>query len=162
VDFFSGELKRLQGHLDFMSAVCFKLGFQGPVSCRPSIEMWCDGERVDIAKYGIGKPERTDEISFTLRQLKTHDNKISYKATFGGVQPFSRDLEQPRSRQHFNTAFGPVSIRRPVELSHGHDSTVVWAMGAGNGFDIADQAAVEKAIKTAPWIMLVRIEVSHP
>src|SRR6266852_1722079 len=53
VDFFSGELKRLKGHLDFVSAVCFKIKLEGRARCVPEVEVWCEGERVDIAKYGV-------------------------------------------------------------------------------------------------------------
>jgi hypothetical protein len=40
-EFFTGDLKRLKGHLDFRSAVCFKIKIQG------------DGRAILLSKCGV-------------------------------------------------------------------------------------------------------------
>ena len=72
IDFFSGELKRLKSHVDF-DGVCFKIGGELANQCRPSVEMWCDGKRVDRPKYGIGLPQSDNEISFSWRKLEAKE-----------------------------------------------------------------------------------------
>ena len=157
VDFFSGELKRLKGHLDFVSAVCFKIKTEGCARCVPELEVWCEGERVDIPKYGFWTDVRSDEVSFTLRRIVSRKaDKVHYDATFGGIQSFERILEEPTPCKPLNVAFGPLSLEQQVELKKGN-SVVVWAMGGGHGFDLSKPDQVENEIKKLPWVMIVRL-----
>jgi hypothetical protein len=98
VDFFSGELKRLKRHLDFVSALCFKIKTEGRAQCVPEIEVWCEGKRVDIAKYGYETDPRSDEVSFTLRRIVSRKaDKVplrchfwrdtEFRANSGGAHP---------------------------------------------------------------------------
>jgi hypothetical protein len=159
-DFFSGELKRLEHHLDYRSAVCFKFSIQGAVSVWPDVEMWCDGKRVDQRKYGFGGDMRSDEISFMVRQKSEVDNQASeYRVTVGGRYSYARNIVEPKSRQQVNVRFGPVSISQPIELRPGNDSVVAWAMGAGEGFDLSKQEGLDKQIKALPWVMVLRLRI---
>jgi len=161
VDFFSGELKRLKGHLDFVSAVCFKIKTAAHVKCEPEVEVWCDGERVDIAKYGCDTDSHSDEVSFTLRRIvNTKSDKVQYQATFGGIKSFDRILDKPTPRQHLNVAFGPLSMEQEIKLKPG-SSIVVWAMGGGHGVDLSKPDEVEKKIKQLPWVMIVRLTAEY-
>ena len=157
VDFFSGDLKRLKGHLDFVSAICFKIKTEGRARCVPEVEVWCEGERVDIAKYGVRTDKHSDEVSFTLRRVvNPKSDKVQYHATFGGMQSFERILDKPTPRKQLNLAFGPVSVEHPVELKPG-DSIVVWAMGGGHGVELSKPDKVKTELKKLPWAMIVRL-----
>jgi hypothetical protein len=161
VDFFSGELKRLKGHLDFVSAVCFKIKTEGRVRCVPEAEVWCEGERVDRSNYGFKTDARSDEVSFTLRRIvNAKSDKVQYHATFGGIRSFDRILDEATPRRHLKVAFGPVSVEQKVELKRG-DSVVVWAMGGGHGVDLSKPNEVENELKKLPWAMIVRL-VAEP
>jgi hypothetical protein len=141
-EFFSGELKRLKPHVDF-DAACFKIETRGSVRCRPEIEMWCDGKRVDKPKYGYLRDRGADEVTLSWRR-KVVDNQVAYPVTIGGLYTFSRHIEEPKSAQKVEIAFGPVSIRKPLELKSKGDSVIVWAMGTGHGADLGKAEDVEK------------------
>jgi len=66
-EFFSGDLKRLKPHVDFRAA-CFKVTTQGPVECRGSVEMWCDGERVGISKSEGNLDTNAGEVTLSWRR----------------------------------------------------------------------------------------------
>jgi len=155
-EFFSGELKRLKPHVDF-SAVCFKITAHGPYRCRPDVEMWCDGERVDHPKYGLRTDKDSEEETFSWRWREARMGKQSeFSVTFGGQEQFGRSLEVPVSKQPIVKGFGPLWISKPVELKGEHDSMIVWMVGAGDGAQPDEPEEVEKYLKVAPWAMVVR------
>jgi len=162
VDFFSGDLKRLESHHDFISAVCFKIKVEGNVTCRPDVELWHEGKRVDIQKYGLSRDNTSDEISFTVRSLPIDkDDKVYYRATLGGMWRFGRIMEKPTTfHKPLKVAFGPVSLEKPIELKPGSNSAVVWAMGGGDGVDVTQlQADIDREVRGLPWAMILRLRV---
>lgn len=160
VEFFSKDLKRLEAHLDFWDAICFKVTVRGPVDCVPEVELWCDGERVDIRKYGVVVNRKSDEVSFALRRVgQTPEGRAVYRATAGGIYTFRRTLEEPKPRRPAGAAFGPGRISEPLEFGPPCESVIVWAMGAGEGIDLKKQSEVEKKLKEQPWAMFLRFYV---
>jgi hypothetical protein len=164
-EFFSGELKRLKHHLDFLSAVCFKVKTQGPVSCRPDVEVWCDGERVDLAKYGYTRDDQSDEVNFTVRILEPNlRESVRYRAVVGGVMNFGRYLKRPESKKEIEAAFGPIWLEEPVEMKPGVESVIVWAMGStarggGDVLDLFKPEVAEKRLQELPWAMILRLRL---
>jgi hypothetical protein len=159
VDFFLGELKRLEAHHDFTSAVCFKIKIEGNVRCAPDVELWREGNRIDLPKYGFIIDDHSDEISFSVRTLPpSKEDKVLYRVSVGGMWSFARYLEKPIFREPLEVAFGPVSLEKPIELLPDSDSAVVWAMGGGHGIGLwKSQEEVEKRLKTLPWAMILRL-----
>ena len=158
-EFFSGELKRLKEHVDFKAA-CFKIVTSGHVECRPSVEMWCDGERVDHPSYGFVEDPHAGEVTMSWRR-RVVKGKVEYYVVVGGIKTFDRTIEQPKSKQHIVYAFGPVLIKKPVTLKKKDGSVVVWAMGAGGAgepADLANPKEVNRMLKTAPWVLILRLE----
>jgi hypothetical protein len=155
-DFFSGPLKRLKPHVDF-NAACFKVTTRGPVRCRPTIEMWCDGERVDNPKYGSVDDPVAGELTLSWRWDGPRKGPLRFKLVVGGLTHFGRAIDEPVSRQKITQQFGPECIDKPIELKSVEDSAVVWAMGAGPAVDVRKPAEVKEAIKKAPWIMVLRL-----
>jgi hypothetical protein len=158
-EFFSGDLKRLKGHLEFESAVCFKIKIRGAVRIHPDVEMWCDGERVDLPKYGYNRDDQSDELSFTVK--RKGQDKVQYRAVVGGMLQYQRYLNHPKPQDLFKGGFGPSSVERPFVLKPGHSSRVVWAMGGGNGVDLDKPEGVDSQIKRLPWVMVFRLRVQE-
>jgi hypothetical protein len=162
VDFFSGELRRLEPHLEFASAVCFKIEKSDNIECLPEIEMWCDGERVDIAKYGFRSDGIANEITLVLRRLEIGEaGKVQFRVSVGGSRSFNRVIDKPNSMKLVKAEFGPISIDKPVQLTTKNRSMVVWAIGAGKGVDLTKQDDFEKKLKTLPWAMILRLRLKN-
>jgi hypothetical protein len=160
VNFFSGPIKRLKAHLEFQSAVCFKIKTDGPVSCIPDIELLRNGERVDANKYISEIDESSDEVSLTLRNDYTrNDDKIIYRVAVGGMYTFARYIEKPNLSNPPRVEFGPVSLKDRVDLKPDFQSLVVWAIGGGEGVDLTKPKEVEKTLKHLPWAMILRLRV---
>jgi len=70
------------------------------------------------------------------------------------------DIDRPQSKQNIGPVeFGPVEIEQPVELKAVGDSAIVWAMGAGDGADLAKPKEVKKMLETTPWVLILRLKV---
>jgi hypothetical protein len=160
-EFFAGELKRIRPLLDYTSAVCFKVKIDGNVRCRPDIEMWHDGNRVDLQKYLFAVDDHSDEIALTVRELAPDkQGRVHYQAAVTGQCEFARILEKPTLREPLKVAFGPGPIEQPIDLKPGSDSAIVWAMGGGHGLDLRDpQDKQEEQLKALPWAMVLRLGV---
>jgi hypothetical protein len=158
-EFFSGELKRLKAHVDFL-AVCFKVKIEGAVEVRPYVEVWSDGMQVDLGKYGATDGKESDEVTFSLRKLPTTDpDRVMYLAAVGGMISYSRRFEKPKPRLAARVSFGPVTLEQPIVLKPDLDSIIVWAMGGGDGLDLSKPEGVDKALKELPWAMILRLRV---
>jgi hypothetical protein len=156
-DFFSGDLKRLKAHLDFQGA-CFKVKATGELRCRPQIELWCDGQRVDeYSRQSYDIDPSSDEVSVSYRVVVTDKGIRKHRIILGGMRGFERVIEEPKSKQIVSVAFGPTTIRKPVEIGSPDDSVIVWALGIGRAPDLADQQAVNGIIEAAPWVILLRL-----
>jgi len=158
VEFFSGELKRLKAHHDFLSAVCFKIKTNGDVTCVPDVIMLRDGNRVDRQSYAYKIDNDSDEISLTLREHPPNKEElIWYRASIGGIRNFARYLERPELPSSLKVMFGPVSICQPCELKPGTESVVVWAMGGGDGVDLSKPGKAHEQIRRLPWAMILEL-----
>jgi hypothetical protein len=155
-EFFSGELKRLKDHVDF-DASCFKLAAGVSARCRPTLELWCDGERVDHPKYGSRDDRHSDEVTVSWRRRYRDGEQPLYELAVGGIRSFGRRFEKPKSKQKAEVGFGPITIRKPVELKAPDCSVIVWAMGAGDGADLNKPEQAEKMLQTAPWVLILRL-----
>lgn len=159
-EFFSGELKRLKPHVDFQAA-CFKVAASGTFTCRPDLEMYCDGRRVDKPKYGFNSDPRAGEVTLSWRKKSNAETgQVYYDLAVGGLESFSRYIDEPVSKQKIAFAFGPISIREPVELKKSGDSTIVWALGtgsAGSNPAVTTGKEARKLLQTAPWVLILRL-----
>jgi hypothetical protein len=160
-DFFSGDLKRLGPHLAFISAVCFKVKPGGEVRCRPEMELWREGKRIDIPKYGFRTDPTSDEISFTVRRLPPENgDSTRYMAVVGGMEQFGRVFDKPRFQPPLEVAFGPVSLEKPLDITLQSGSAIVWAMGGGDGLNPSDpQDKLQGQLEALPWAMILRLRV---
>src|SRR5262249_28129365 len=86
------------------------------------------------------------------------DGETWYRASVGGIYHFIRYLEEPIPKEPLKVAFGPSTIRKPVELTPKRDAVVVWAMGGGHGVDLSTTDTVDQAIKRLPWAMVLRLQ----
>jgi hypothetical protein len=154
-EFFTGELKRLKPHVDFQAA-CFKIAKQGRVWCLADVQMWCDGVELESDKYVPLVAQDADEVTLSWRR-KQEAGKTQYHVTVGGMTSFRRRLDEPRSKQKIEVAFGPILLRKPVTLKAAGDAAVVWAIGTGKGADLTMPEEVEKMMKTAPWVLLLKV-----
>jgi hypothetical protein len=118
--------------------------------------MWCDGKRVDKPKYGYRRDKQSDELTLSMRQKFT-DGKTEYLVSIGGQKSFGRRIEKPKPSQKVEVEFGPLTINKPVEIKSVGGSAIVWAMGAGNGASLDKQDEVERMLKTAPWLLILRL-----
>jgi hypothetical protein len=160
-EFFTGDLKRLKDHVDF-EAVCFKTETHGSLQCDLGIQMWCDGERVDIPKYGSLRDSNTKEISVSWRRERQANGRVMYRMSVGGMISFGRNIEEPVSKRKIDFRFGPIMIENPVELRRAGDSAVVWALGTGANdtsepADLTKPDKVEKMLNRAPWVLILRL-----
>jgi hypothetical protein len=158
-EFFSGELKRLEPHLDFTATLLFKVVIEGSATLEPHVEVWADGDRVDREKYGIRADEQSDEVSFTVRR-EPRDKHVEpmYRVSLGGMREYVRHLEIPTPRTPAKFGFGPASLNKPFELNPGNKSVVVWVMGDGDGIDLGEPAEeVERQLKKQAWVMCLRL-----
>jgi len=157
-EFFSGDLKRLKSHVDF-KAWCFKIDSPGSLRCRPEIEMWCDGKRVDKGSYGVGQPDSDNELTLSLRTEIVNKEKV-YLIRIGGLHNYGRRIKKPKSTQKVEVEFGPVTISKPIEMKSKGESAIVWVMGAGHHDVILGKSEeVEKMLKSAPWVLILRLTV---
>ena len=77
----------------------------------------------------------------------------------GGLVQYGETLDVPKTGPEVKVAFGPISIRGTVELKTESDSVIVWAVGTGQGADLTKQAEVQEMLKTAPWVLVLRLTV---
>jgi hypothetical protein len=160
VEFFARDLKRLAPHLDFLSAVCFSIRINGPMVCEPEIEVWSKGERLDKPKYGFKTDVSSDEISFTIRQVRdSRSGKERYLAKVGGRYTFARYFDCCSSADSVKVAFGPISRQEPIHVMKGTDSVLLWAMGFGDPGDLKADLEGEAQLKKLPWVMILRLHV---
>jgi hypothetical protein len=158
--FFSGDLKRLEAHLDFSSAICFEVKSDGLVRCVPDVEMWRNGKRIDKPKYGARLDSSSNEISLVLHESDNVDpRKYKYRITVGGMQWFERTFQEPIPSRRSEVGFGPISIEKPIELKSGNDSAVVWAMGGGDGLDLSKPETVSEQLRGLEWAIVLRLRV---
>jgi hypothetical protein len=128
------------------------------VECRPDVELWCDGKLVPPPNRGIVDSDDPNEVTMSWRKVIV-DGRSEYHVMVGGIDPLERIFEEPQSKQEVKGLFGPVSIEKPIKLTKAGDSVVVWAMGAGSVVGVGNAEDVEKMLKTAPWVLVLRIEV---
>jgi len=160
-EFFSGELKRLKPHLDFTAAECFKIKIKGPVELNPDFQLWRNGKRVDIRKYGMRVDKGSDELTFTVRRLRDTKKGVVYRVRVGGLLTFGRYFEQPPFGKDVKVAFGPICIEKPIELKPGADPVIVWAMGVGHGFDLTKPKEAEIKLRKSPWVLVLRLSAEN-
>jgi hypothetical protein len=179
VDFFSGDLKRLEDHLDFgHGPSCFKIKGQRWFTCRPEIEVWAEGKRIDISKYASTFTSASDEVSFVVRDTdKNKDGRVVYRASVSGIYRYVRYFEgPPPADKDKDVGFGPIAIGQPVVLKKAGDSVVVWARGqmsaeaaaklvvvAPHGLegDVAQLQDIEKHLKQLQWVMILRLSATE-
>jgi hypothetical protein len=160
--FFSGELRRLEAHLDFLSADAFKVTTEGPVTVVPTVEVWCDSKRVDCTKYGFREDDGAGEVTLTVRRIEGRKaDKTVFRVAVGGLHAFRCDLERPMPRKEEGVEFGPFTIDKPIVLQRGSDSAVIWAMGGGKGPNLERQDGVEHELKRLPWAIVLRLSMVH-
>jgi hypothetical protein len=153
-DFFSGDLKRLKPHVDFQ-AVCFKIKKRATTQCSVEVEMWCDGRRVDRPNFGANRDWDADEVTMSWRK-RVEKGKAQYHVSVGGLDSYYRVLEVPKSTQKITRGFGPGSIEKTVKLKSPGNS-IVWALGVGEGADLAKPEEVQAMLNRAPWVMVLRL-----
>jgi hypothetical protein len=159
-EFFSAELRRLKPHLDFLAADAFKIITNGPATLDPDVEVWCDGQRVDHPKHGLGRDDQAGELTLTVRRVEgTNADRIRYRVTVGGLVSFQRVLESPVPARPAGVAFGPITIDQPIVLQQGTKSAVVWAMGGGDGLDLTKQESVDRQLEKLPWAIILRLSI---
>jgi hypothetical protein len=171
--FFSGELKRLESHLEIGWTACFKIKSGGRATCRPEIEVWSRGHRTDRAKYGARFGQNSDELSFSVRNIEAgNDEREKFRVHVGGIHSYGRELDGQRPDPNTVARFGPILIRKPVDLRRVRDSVVVWVMGKlsaedsaalhkvapkGLDGDFETLQGIEKELKKMQWVMMIRL-----
>jgi hypothetical protein len=155
----SADGKPLKPGVDFQ-IVRFKIERKDNYYAHATVEMWSDGERIDRPKYGYGEASLPDEVRMTWHFLPLKDKPDTVFVYVLGVREFGRDIKIPQSKQEMKTRFGPIAIPKSVELKSEDSSAVVWALGAmgdGKVADLNKPEEVERMLKTAAWVMILRI-----
>ncbi len=157
VPFFSGPTKRLESHLGFLDAVCFKTSDASSSKLDVTVELWESGAKVDHdAKKGILVTDQ-NEISLTLKSDQSVRNRTGFIITVGGARVFERTFQKPLNMKAGTMYFAPTSISAPITLTKDSPSAVLWAMGYGSGLDLKQQGEIEMQLKRQTWAIVFRV-----
>src|SRR5262249_2015319 len=110
-------------------------------------------------KYGILTDRHSDEVTLSWRTVKDENGAMQHRVVVGGMESFGRVIDEPKSKQEVKVAFGPVAIRQPGVLNGVGNSVSVWAKGMGHGAYLGKPEKVENMLKTAPWVLILRLTV---
>jgi hypothetical protein len=166
-DFFTGELKRLERHVDFEGyrlIIASRKGF----GWIPRVETWLHGTKVrDRVKQGYVFSEGDQELTMSSRVNKLANGRYTVQLKFDGRYAFERTVSEPETNKTDTLAFfGPVELpyKPPLEVSTKRELPVVlWAAGRGNAghaaTDLEKREETEALLRTAAWVVAVRL---HP
>jgi hypothetical protein len=153
-EFFTGELKRLQSHLDWQTC-CLKLRYNGPeVPMRLIFQQWHNGHSEDVAT--VGTKLRTDaEVLFSVQDA-FKDGKPAYKIVIEAVTATGSVLVEKPER-----AFGIASRDELPPDRDALDVTIpgeamVWAWVHHNGM-ITWRGSLEREAKEHDWALTMKL-----
>ena len=104
---------------------------------------------------------KSDEVTLSSREVEKVDGRRTYRLVLSGMHSFERTIVEPLSKEHDGSLFGPIVLSKAIEVRSSTRPAAVWAMGKGNeglaATDLSDPGKVEDMIKTAHWVILLRI-----
>ena len=178
-EFFTGELKRLEPHLE-MNAACVKLHSTGPpMKLHLSLEEFNNGKPREIARSESDQDEPT-ELSVTLRPVTDVNAKQKkYRVVIAdqrahrstdwvlGVVPF-RKTSMLRSTLTTDVTVPPLSgssmrtvqtLTVPEDLTPNHPVAVLgWFEGSGASTTAGGETIEQKAARVE-WAFVLRLEL---
>ncbi len=87
------------------------------------------------------------------------EGRFTYFIRFGGAALCNRTIEEPILKEKIESYFGPLKIDKPIKLTTTSPSVIVWATGAGDGALLSKPDEANMLLKTAPWVVVVRLKL---